>query len=239
MLFLCDSWKKSIIIGSVEVDEDGIPVKAVLRQGEIRSIYKDIQTRNAGILRGGQTMNTLNHQELIDVCSFVNFTLPGTMICESFNFVVSMPEAALLIKESPAKLRMIPPNNMHIEFRTALKRVDNVYLMPLLVRVDNNPSLTYVTWFNYHRSDEVKQVFEYITKQDSIHIFFYTQSIEPALTISIDNQLKLGFRMHIQILQNTIPWTIKDFERAKGLVSRRYLSTLSLWRGLKEKGEGK
>lgn len=41
MLFLCDSGKKSIIIGIVEVDEGGIPVKAVLRQGEIRSIYKD------------------------------------------------------------------------------------------------------------------------------------------------------------------------------------------------------
>lgn len=177
-------------------------------------------------------MNTVNRQELIDVYSFINFTLPGTMICESFQFVESKPEAALLIKESPVKLKTIP-DNMHIEFRTGLKRVNNVYLMPLLVQFDNNPDLTYETWFNYHQSDEVKQVFEYITKQEFIYIFFYALSIEPAITISIENQLKLGFRMQNQILRDTVPWTNQDFERARGLFSRRHGSTLSLWHDLK------
>jgi hypothetical protein len=177
-------------------------------------------------------MNTVYRQELIDVYSFVNFTLPGTMICEAFPFIELKPEAALLIKESPVKLKMIP-DNIHIEFRTGLKRVDNVYLMPLLVQVDNNPRLTYETWFNYHQSDEVKRVFEYITKQEFIYIFFYAQSIEPAITISVDNQLKLGFRMQIQILRDTVPWTNQDFERARDLFSRLHDSTLSLWHDLK------
>ena len=181
-------------------------------------------------------MNTKSHQDLIDVSSFVNFTQPGAMICESFTFFNSTPEAALLVKESPAKITKIPPRNMHIEFRTGLKRVDNVYLMPLLVQLDNNPVLTYETWFNYHQSDEVKQLFEYITKQESIYIFFYTRSIEPDITISVDNQLKLGFRMQIQILRETMPWTNQDFERARGLFSRQFDSTLSLWHDLKATG---
>lgn len=183
-------------------------------------------------------MNTLNRQELIDFYSFINFILPGTMICESFQFIPETPEAALLIKESPAKLGMIPSNNVHIEFRTGLKRVDNVYLMPFLVRFDNNPCLTYETWFNYHQSEEVKQVFEQMTQQDFIHIFFYAQSIEPKKIISVDNQLKLGFRMHIQFLRNTIPWTVRDFERARELeCQQRVSTTLSLWQDLKETAE--
>ena len=184
-------------------------------------------------------MNKINGQELFDLYTFINCTPPGIMICESFEFVESNPEAALLIKESRAKLRMIPKNNIHIEFRSGLVRVDNVFLMPLLLQIDNNPSLTYETWFNYHQSHEVKQVFELMATQDYIHIFIYNENIKPALRISVNNNLKLGFKMHIQQLRNTIPWTIKDFEHAGSMVSRRYLSTLSLWRGLKEKGEGK
>jgi hypothetical protein len=195
---------------------------------------KAVPNKTAGILRRGQSMNTINRQKLIDVYSFVNNTLPGVMICESFQFVEAKPEAALLIKESPAKLGMIPQNNMHIEFRTGLVRFENVCLIPLLIQVDNNPSLTYETWLNYHQSDEAKRVFEYISIQDYIHIFFYNQSIEPAITVSTDNHLKLGFKMHIQYLRNAIPWTIKDFEYARGLISRRRSTPLSLWRDLKE-----
>lgn len=184
-------------------------------------------------------MNTINHRELIDIDSFICYTLPGTMICESLNFVVSEPEAALLIKESPAKLGMIPQTNMHIEFRSGLVWVDNVCLTPLLVQVDNNPNLTYATWLDYHRSDEVKRTFEAITNQDYLYVFFYDRSIEPAITISIDNNLKLGFKMHIQYLRNTIPWTAKNFEHARGLMSQRHLSTLSLWQDLKKTAESR
>ena len=41
MQFIHESGKKSIIQGIVEVDDGGIPVRVVLRWGEIRALYKD------------------------------------------------------------------------------------------------------------------------------------------------------------------------------------------------------
>ena len=125
-------------------------------------------------------MNTINHQELMDIYSFINFAQPGTMICDTFNFINSTQETALLIKENPAKLRIIPRRPVHIEFRTGLVRFPDMYLVPLLIQVDYNPGLTYETWLNYHQSGDVKRIFQLLTVQDYIHIFFYHQSIEPA-----------------------------------------------------------
>ena len=70
-------------------------------------------------------------------------------------------------------------------------------------------------------------------------IFFFDGNSEPAKAFSVSNNLQLGFKMYIQDLRNTFPWSREEFERVRRKKARQYPSTLSLWRGLKEEGEGK
>ena len=43
----------------------------------------------------------------------------------------------------------------------------------------------------------------------------------------------------IQYLQNSTPWTARDFSRARNLISRRHPTPLSLWLSLKEVAENR
>jgi hypothetical protein len=179
-------------------------------------------------------MNQANGQGLIDFYTFTSLAPPGAMICDLFEFIQSKPEAAFLIKEKEARINMFPKGDMHVEIRSKSMRVDNVILIPWMMQFDNNPSLTYEGWFNYHQSGHVQKCFGHLAVQEWIHIFFFSGGVEPAITISVSNPLQIGFRMYLRQLRNMVPWSSADFERAHCMLSHKFLSTLSLWRALKE-----
>jgi hypothetical protein len=52
-----------------------------------------------------------------------------------------------LIRETQARIAMIPGDKMHVEIRSSLIIFDNVALIPLLAQIDNNPGLTYQSKF--------------------------------------------------------------------------------------------
>jgi hypothetical protein len=81
-------------------------------------------------------------------------------------------KTAFLIKETQSRIEMIPEDNMHIEIRSSLIIFDNVALIPLLVQINNNPSLTYQEWLNYHESDLTKQCFDYLTTQEQLYLLY-------------------------------------------------------------------
>jgi len=179
-----------------------------------------------------------NHQNSIDFYAFLNLMPPGTMVCDLFEFAKSKPEAAFLIKENPARLGNLG-QKVHIEMRSAVLKADHVFLIPWMLQVGGNPRLTYEGWFNYHQSGKVKECFDCLAVQERILIFFFTGTIKPTMIISVNNNLQIGFRMYIQQLRNTIPWSIEDFEHARWRQTRKYPSTIALWHGLKEDGERK
>jgi hypothetical protein len=179
----------------------------------------------------------VNNQELINSVTFINYMPPGTMLHGAVGFGTPNFKTAFLIKENQSRLAMLPEDKMHIEIRSSLIIFDNVALIPLLIQINNNPSLTYQEWLNYHESGVTKQCFDYLTTQELLYILFFTGAIKPAKGLTVSNNLQIGFRMHIQQLKNMVPWSIEDFERLKLKMLIKYPATISLWNGLKRNAE--
>jgi len=173
---------------------------------------------------------------LITSIEYITATLPGTMICDAVEVRPFNIEIAFLIKETQLHFNELIKGNSDIDMRSGLMRFDNVVLTPLLIQVNNNPSMTYQIWFNYHESEYVKQYFDYLATQEILYLLFFTNDY--AQVITVNNSLQLGFKLHLHQLKNKIPWSIADFEHAKSKLLNRYPTTISLWNGLKKTPKG-
>jgi hypothetical protein len=62
-------------------------------------------------------------------------------------------------------------------------------------------------------------------------------SLDYIQLITVNNNMQLGFKLHLQLLKNRVPWSIADFEHAKSELLKMYPTTISLWDGLKRSAE--
>jgi hypothetical protein len=166
--------------------------------------------------------------------SFVSIPA-GTLICDVIRDRGREPEAAFLLKDKQIRLDLIPRNQFDIEFRCSHIILDDVLLVPLLMRFCQNPDLTYETWFNYHQSEEVKKCFSLLAAQETIRLLLVNECDQSVDVIHVSNNLRLGFLDSLGRFQNRLPWTESDFEYAKNNLLRLYPNTGALWNGLKER----
>lgn len=172
---------------------------------------------------------------LVGSLTFIKTLSPGTMIFDAVEVVPSKIELVFLIKETQLHFDELIKGNPEIDMRSSLLAFNSVALTSLLIRVNNNPNMTYQMFFNYHEAESVKQYFDYLATEDKLNLLFLTNNF--AQFVSVNNSLQLGFKLHLRQLKNRVPWSIGDFERAKSELLKIYPTANSLWDGLKRNAE--
>jgi len=176
---------------------------------------------------------------LINTGEFITTAPPGTLSYDVAEFGTSGPKTIFLLKEEQSRLWLIPENTMHIEFRSSFIQYEGVALMPLMLKLDNNPNLLFRGWFNYYESVSAKKYFTYLASQDKIYLLVFSGELEPERLISMSNNLQLWFKTHLSHLSMTLPWSLQDYEYAKSKIDGKYPTNSSLWKALGEKGINK
>ena len=185
----------------------------------------------------------MKNQELVDSLVLINSMPPGTMKYDIIGLgsPAGTPklQGAFLIREDQSRLDMISEDHIQVEFRSSALLLEDVILIPLLIQINHNPSLTYAGWFNYYESEDMRDYFDALIRQELLYILFFTGDTKPARKFAVNNNLQLGFKMHLQQLKNRIPWSIEDFGYAKFKMLKKYPTSLSLWHGIKRNAESK
>ena len=178
----------------------------------------------------------MNDQKLANSFTFIGNAPPGAM---TFDAVEIGPEfkTAFLIRESPSRLNL-HREEIQFEIVHGLIVEDKVALIPLLVQINKNPSLTYRDWLNYHESGKAKQCLNLLTTQELLYLLFFTGDILPSKGFTIPNNLQSGFKSYIRQIKDMIPWSAADFEYKKSKLLRKRPSALSSWYELKMNIEG-
>jgi hypothetical protein len=170
----------------------------------------------------------------IDSFTLINLTPPGTMIYSGIGFGNPEFETAILIKETPAQLRLFSENTAHIEINSCSILVENVTLILFSLQIDHNPNLTYAVWLDYYLSDTAKRCLNNLVTQDLLRVLFFNGAPKPVRGFSLKNKLQAGFGLYLQTLNNKAPWSMEDFEYAKNITLGQFPTMNSLWAALKE-----
>jgi hypothetical protein len=178
----------------------------------------------------------MNDQKLANSFTCISNSPPGTMIYDAVKIGTSDFKTAFLIRESPSHLDL-RREKIQIEILNGLIIEDDVALIPLLIQLNKNPSLTYRCWLNYHESDITKQCLNLLTTQELLYLFLFTGGTLSSRGFTIPNNLQSGFRSYAQQIMDMVPWSTVDFDCLKSKVLRKR-PALSMWYEFKIKIEG-
>ncbi len=164
---------------------------------------------------------------LTNILQFIKTSSEGTAIFGSISIDGRKIQTDFLIQEHIKYIASIP-RNARVVFRGGLYIVDNVYLVPIMLRIGNNSDLLYETWWNYS-SPYNQRHFERMAKQDEINLHLYYSNSHLKI-IRVPNILREAFQKYCMKLKNTGDWDMKTFDNARDKLYRRYPTPMSLWR---------
>jgi len=139
-------------------------------------------------------------------------------------------ETRLLIREDFEHLSTIK-RNPKVEIRVGVITLNNVVLVPLMVRLDEKDELTYEMWLNYH-SDEMKQEINSLGKQNNIDILFIGDNFKIDKIIKTGNFMKSFFKDLSNTINKVPKWSMEEFDNAKDSTLNIYPDAIALWNGL-------
>lgn len=119
---------------------------------------------------------------------------------------------------------------MPCQIKHGLFQIDQVLLVVVMFYIWNT---IYEIWWNYYETDgEGTECFGDIATQDYFRIFFVTEKKRILGGTQRKNELKETFRKYLAVLKKATAWSMRDFDRAKEEMYRRFPSKESLWKAL-------
>jgi hypothetical protein len=167
---------------------------------------------------------------------FMTYNAPaGSMFPELIiNSDTGELELALLIKED-TKYILRHKYNPAMEFKTALIRINNVMVMPMMLLVNRDFDMLYESYFNYYRTGEDGDLgLKALTEQHSIHVIFFNEQNEKARAIRMDNRIKEDIEEIRIRLANMKPWTMDEFDVAKAESYKTFPTPEIMWGKLRQ-----
>jgi hypothetical protein len=158
--------------------------------------------------------------------SLITHAPPSTMIYS--RFVAGdqkIWETGLLIREDAEHIEKLPRNPV-IEVRAGLFIEGGVQILAIMVKA---VGVLYETWFNYHQRgmDTDEYLHDWAT-QESLAVIVYGQKGRER-SIRIRNPLVDIATKAQKRLQQAEPWSMEDFDAARGRLYDRYPTADDLW----------
>ncbi len=165
----------------------------------------------------------------VDPRDFIQKAPPGTALYARIN-VGQGWETAIFIREESTRIAQIGPGP-RVEIRAALLDEGGVALIPLFVRLGASHEKVYETWLNVHQTGGGMQFLKDLASQPRIAVILYGDCGRER-AIQSPNLLRETFAQLMFEVVRLPPWTMAEFDAARGRVYARHPSPGALWQGL-------
>lgn len=168
--------------------------------------------------------------ELSDSETVIKSSPPGTMIYGRVKQSLDAPwQTVFYIREDKQYLRWLTPNPI-VEMRAGVEQVDNVFLVPLMVKVGGE---TYESWLNYHATGgHGAGGLQDLAIQEQNFLLFFGDSGERERSIGFRNSCKKTFALILEGIKNKSAWSMQDFNQAREQLYKKYPTLQKLWASL-------
>ncbi len=172
---------------------------------------------------------------LTDAETVIKSAQPGLMIYGRAKQYLDTPwKTVLFVREETGRIRSIPQNPT-IELRSSLMRVDNIYLVPILIKMGGE---LYESWLNYHASGgSGADAMHDLSQQEQIAILFFGDSLTQERSLLFRNSCRLDFKTMLDQLNVSVPWGMREFDKAREKLYWSYPTVKQLWNGIGGKYE--
>ena len=158
----------------------------------------------------------------------VKLMKPGQMTHVLIN-VNNKSEYCFLIKEESPYLKSITYNPVISQGMVHFD-VDGVIVIVHMIKANNNENTLYETWLNYYNKiDGCYSDVDMFANQESIRIIIVNTSGEIVKIYEERNKYKEFYEMFRDIIKNSEPWTMQDYNACKLGLSLKFPSITSLW----------
>lgn len=154
---------------------------------------------------------------------------PGTMVYELVEFD-NIIEFAFCIKEETKYIKR--HKYLLIQLRMGMLKLDNVFVVPMMMLVNNDYDMLYETVFNYHQTGGGAKYIDTLKNQGTIKLLFFNENNEEARQIQINNTIRDDITEIAMRLSSTKEWSMIDFDNAKEKLYRIYSTPQHLWNSL-------
>ncbi len=152
---------------------------------------------------------------------------PGTGTFAPGN-VEGKPATIFIIREDLQHLSKFPSNEVDVHLRSSLISLNNVALLPVLIKIDTE---LYETWWNWH-NPYAQKCFLNILSQEKLLFSFYIDQPQPKRIIQLPNLLKSDFKTYHDYLTKMQLWAMQDFDNARNILYKTVTSPQALWDAL-------
>lgn len=129
-----------------------------------------------------------------------------------------------LLHESPDHVRGLP-EEVPVDVRAAVYMRSGVPLVVILLRVSGE---LYETWWNFH-NPAARRGLENLRRQDLLILRFIGDTPEPLRTIALPSPVRDGVRQIWDQLEESDPWEMEAFDRAREQVYAEFATVQALW----------
>lgn len=151
---------------------------------------------------------------------------PGIMAYELVEFN-GITEFAFCIKEETKYIKR--HKYPLIQLRMGMLKLDNVFVVPMMILVNNDYDMLYETMFNYYQTGGGAKYIDTLKNQDTIKLLFFNENNEEARQIQINNTIRDDITEIAMRLSSIKEWSMNDFDRAKEKLYEIYPTPLHLW----------
>jgi hypothetical protein len=154
----------------------------------------------------------------------------GLMIYARSKFDLGEFETHLIVKEEEKYLQTLQPKQL-FNFHSALIQMNNVSVVVLMMKVENDQDMLYESWWNFYQS-QGKESFINMSIQEKLRILFFNEKNDLKIKKEINNGLSLAFCEYLNNIRYKSPWTMKDFDKAKEDIYNKYPTPKKLWEAI-------
>lgn len=138
-------------------------------------------------------------------------------------------EVAWLVREETVRIKKLG-DNPEVEFRAGLIYQDGIALIPVLVRVGaGTKENIYETWINVHQPEDGLRYLRDLSTQDRIVIHLYGDGCKLERSLKVSNQLQQFMQEVLDLVKDTPPWSMLEFDEARERLYGAYPDVKSLW----------
>jgi len=155
---------------------------------------------------------------------------PGQALCMQWKNNEAEIITGFMIRETRSCIQTLG-RHPRIKIRTILLDYEKVRPLVVLMRINNQPEMTYEVWLDYCQNSG-HLIFRELMEQRNLSLYIYTAS-QCARRIPVYNnqRLKQDMRKHLIECSRTPPWSAGEFERIKRESLKRYPTVQELWNG--------
>jgi len=167
-------------------------------------------------------------EQMTDPSLVIQKMMPGIMIYARLR-VKGKDLVAFLIRETSSAISRLGASPI-LEVRAGIVPEGRVSAVLIMVRVGGR---IYESWLNVYQSGSDGFLYlETLAVQDQLVFVFYGDKQRSERKLAIQNSLKVFAQDALQELQATVPWSMKDFDKAKDALYDRYPTGEDLWQAL-------